>query len=113
MWVNYLRLEVQGLDGHTSSISESGHFSMKNGIFAVGPNMSAATATSNMCEKANHRAHNINKQICAKANRTPKQKNSKTRKYLTEWCENISKNERKWMNSYHIVQTSPTNFLLV
>ena len=113
MWVNYLRLDVQGLDGHTSSISESCHFSMKNGIFAVGPNMSAAKATSNMCEKANHRAHNLNKKISAKANKVPKQKDSKTRKYLTDWCENYSKNERELMNSYHIVQTSPIKYLLV
>ena len=112
MSLNHKRTFVPGLDQHTSTNAESGHYSIKYGDHKVTASMSTTKSCNIQCNKAEIRAEEMAKNFAQKASKNLVQEDSNTREFLTPWAEEMVCRQRSQMNHYRIVQVSKSKFLM-
>ena len=113
MTLNYHRIRVPGLEGRTSSNSESGHKSIKYGDNNATAGTTMTTSCNRQVDKSNNRSEEMEKNFAQKACKNIVQKNCKTRSFLTPWAEQKLSIQRKEMNDYWIVQLTSLKFIMM
>ena len=113
MSLNHKRLFIPGLNQHTSTNSESMHYSHKYGEFKVCASMSTTTSCNIQANKGQTKGATIGKKFAQQVGRNSVQDDSKTRDYLTPWAEEMFLTQKALMHKYKIVQVAFNKFLMM
>jgi hypothetical protein len=111
-WLNYLQLNVCGMNQCTSSISEALHSSMKSSFDEVQSNMSTCTSAMTQMTKAERRGNNQYRANTEQASRSKTWTSNETQYFLTDHCAHETEIEWILAGNYKVVQTGSNKFLV-
>jgi hypothetical protein len=114
LWLNYVRLDVLGMDVKTTSIGEAMHHSMKSGASGVRPSMNVAVSANVMMDRAQSHGRKKAVSAAAQVNRTPVwSSDSETSQDLTKYCEGTSMNDWESRVQCLVFESAPGKYLVL
>ena len=111
-WLNYLRLNVCGMNQRTSSVCESLHASMKSSYDKVEASMSTTTSANVQMTKAQRRGNQQCKKNANQAKNNRTWTSTDTQNYLTDYGAEMAEVETILSQNFKVVQMGPNIFFV-
>jgi hypothetical protein len=110
MWVNYMRTEVMGMQGRTTSIAEALHASLKSGFGGVMSSMATDKSCDTILKKSKRRDEEKQRRNADALNKRPTWCTVQTGEVLTQYCFTEASKQWDQMQGYIVIATAPTTY---